>query len=841
MSLPEKAMTPSDLALAALRESEEKLRGLFELSPLGIARNDLGGRFVEFNEAFCRICGYTAEELHALDYWALTPRQYAADEQRQLDVLARTGHYGPYEKEYVHKDGRRIPLRLNGMLVTGRDGEKYIWSIVEDITEQKRAERRLREQGQFLSTILDNSSVGVAFVKGRKQIWANLRLGEMFGYSLAQMSNQSTAMFFDSPQACAQFGREAYPVLAAGGRFVKELELRRRDGSRAWTRTSGKRLDAHDAAAGSIWILEDITDQKRAQHRLEEERQRFSDFSSSSADWFWEMDAALRFTYFSPNFEEVYGRKPELLLGRTRHELLQCDPLTPPEVLAVHQDQIQRHLAFRDFEYCIRDADDQTRWISISGLPVFAAGGAFAGYRGLGRIITRQKLAEQALKESEERFRTLADFNYDWEYWVGPDHRIIYTSGACEGITGYTVAEFVADARLTTKIVHPEDRALIQEHYHHFQEATESSLDFRIVRKDGAVRWIAHGCRPVFGSDGEFRGRRVSNRDITDRKRIESELANTRESLSLALEATSLSLWDYDIADGVVLLDSHWAQLIGGPCAETFVGIDALVQATHPDDAPRLARIAVDLFKRKRPTFQEEFRFRSGAGTWIWLRCSGKVTEWSADGRAKRAVGTNLDITERKAAEEEIARWAFLDRLTNLPNRRLLEDRLHQEIAVAQRERRKLGLLFIDLDRFKPINDAFGHAAGDWLLQAVAQRMRGCLRDADTVARMGGDEFVALLPRLDGAAAAQKIAQNLRLELERAFLLPSGASLAISASIGIATYPDHASTAADLLRCADAAMYCAKNAGRNGVAIAPPAGARATAADGLPAADRRAR
>ena len=816
---PVREISTSARTLAALRESDEKLRGLFELSPLGIALNDMGGRFVEFNDAFCRICGYTAEELRALDYWELTPKKYAADEQRQLDVLARTGQYGPYEKEYIHKDGRHIPLRLNGILVTGRDGEKYIWSIVEDVTDQKRTERLLREQGQFLSTILDNSSVGITFIKDRKQIWANPRLCEMFGYSLDEITNKSTAMFFDSPDAYEAFGSEAYPELAAGGRFVKELELQRRDGSRIWTRSSGKRLDPDDPREGSIWIIEEITDQKVAQHRLEAERQRFIDFSSSSADWFWEMDAALRFTYLSPNFESVYGLKPQLVIGRTRAELLAKDELNHPEELAAHLDQIGKHLSFRNFEYRIRDATGEIRWILISGLPVFATDGVFAGYRGLGQIITRQKQAEQALKDSEERFRTLADFNYDWEYWRGTDRHIIYSSSACEGITGYTAAEFVADPDLTTTIVHPDDLHLIEAHFHHFTDRGEASLDFRILHKNGGIRWIAHGCRPVIGPDGEFRGRRVSNRDITDRKRIESELANTRESLSLAMEATSLSLWDYDIADGVVLFDNHWADLVGGSASESFVSVGELASAVHFEDAPRLVRAIVDLFKRKQPTIQEEFRFRTPSGSWKWLRCSGKVTEWDVNGRAKRAIGTNLDISDRKAAEEEVQRWAFLDRLTNLPNRRLLEDRLYQEIAVAQRERRRLGLLYIDLDRFKPINDEFGHEMGDWLLQAVAQRMRSCLRDGDTVARMGGDEFVVLLPHLDDINGAVGVAQKIRIELERPFIPPSGITLAISASIGIAAYSDHAVNAGDLLRCGDAAMYCAKKAGRNGVAI----------------------
>lgn len=126
-----------------LRESEAKLRGLFDLSPLGIALTNKQGQYIEFNESFRRISGYPADELKTLDYWALTPKKYEAEEAKQLEALEKIGYYGPYEKEYLRQDGSLIPLRLNGMLVTGKDGEQNIWSIVEDITDSKKTEQEL--------------------------------------------------------------------------------------------------------------------------------------------------------------------------------------------------------------------------------------------------------------------------------------------------------------------------------------------------------------------------------------------------------------------------------------------------------------------------------------------------------------------------------------------------------------------------------------------------------------------------------------------------------------------------------------------------------------------------
>ena len=136
-------------AEAALRQSEEKLRSLYELSPLGIALTDMKGRFIEFNESFRRICGYEAEELKALDYWTLTPRKFEADEARQLASLKAKGQYGPYEKEYVRKDGVVVPLRLSGVMVGGHDGQNYIWSIVEDVTESLQAKNKIHELAFF--------------------------------------------------------------------------------------------------------------------------------------------------------------------------------------------------------------------------------------------------------------------------------------------------------------------------------------------------------------------------------------------------------------------------------------------------------------------------------------------------------------------------------------------------------------------------------------------------------------------------------------------------------------------------------------------------------------------
>ncbi|MCM2341464.1 diguanylate cyclase [Rhodoferax sp.] len=186
-------------------------------------------------------------------------------------------------------------------------------------------------------------------------------------------------------------------------------------------------------------------------------------------------------------------------------------------------------------------------------------------------------------------------------------------------------------------------------------------------------------------------------------------------------------------------------------------------------------------------------------------------------------VATHTDITLRKEAEDEVKRLAFFDPLTNLPNRRLLADRLHQALVNAKRSQGHAALIFLDLDKFKPVNDRHGHAAGDQLLQAVAHRLRTCVRESDTVARVGGDEFVVLLPHITLAQDALQVAEKMHARLRAPFHLPTGQSVLISSSAGVALYPEHGLDEAALSHHADVAMYTAKAAGRDQYVVYEPA------------------
>ena len=228
--------------------------------------------------------------------------------------------------------------------------------------------------------------------------------------------------------------------------------------------------------------------------------------------------------------------------------------------------------------------------------------------------------------------------------------------------------------------------------------------------------------------------------------------------------------------------------------------------------------------------YEEMWRVLKTTGSWQGeisnRRKNGEFyTEWLSingvrddEGHLTHYVSLFSDISERKAEEEHMHSLAHYDVLTGLPNRTLLSDRLQQAIVATKREKSHMALMFIDLDKFKPVNDTLGHDIGDLVLKEVAKRMLECLRESDSAARIGGDEFIVLLPLVEAKSDALAVAEKIRLALSLPFEL-AGQSLHISASIGVAVYPEHGGDEKSLLKNADTAMYYAKEAGRNKVMI----------------------
>jgi diguanylate cyclase (GGDEF)-like protein/PAS domain S-box-containing protein len=320
---------------------------------------------------------------------------------------------------------------------------------------------------------------------------------------------------------------------------------------------------------------------------------------------------------------------------------------------------------------------------------------------------------------------------------------------------------------------------------------------------------------------GAFRGDRGVAKDVTASQRAVLELREGERRMStLIAHLPGAAYRCRNEPDWPVEFFSEGVRALTGYAPEDFTsGRVTLAALVHPDDYVAIAKAVQEALREDRP-YTLEYRFRAADGRlkWFWERGAGVFGE---DGRVLALEGFVTDITERKHAEERLAHLAQFDPLTGLPNRTLLQDRLSQTAAQSQRQSRQAAVLFVDLDRFKLINDTLGHHVGDLLIAEVARRLLRCVRAGDTVGRLSGDEFAVVLADLAHADDAALVAQKVLEALAAPYHL-AGSEAFTSASVGIAVCPGDGTHAEDLLRNADLAMYRAKESTRNAYCFFTP-------------------
>lgn len=417
----------------SLRQSDEKLRQLYELSPVGILLSDSSGRFIEFNAAFARICGYSDDELRSLKAKTLTPPCYEAEEVRQQNNLLSTGKYGPYEKAIIRKDGSLVPVRLNGVLASGRDGNNT-WSIIEDITDTKRLQDSLREKMQEMDMILDNSGVGIIFTKDRQLLWTNRRMRELFGYTQEELTNQSTAMLYSSPEAYENFGKQAYLDIAAGTRFATELEMKHRDGHLIWMRITGQSTPDNHSGGDSIWIFENIAERKKNEVELDLYRShlealvkertsallqteaRASHILNSTADGLYGLDHNGNLTFINPAACSLLGYTPEQVIGRDCHPLFhhkRSDGTPYPAEACPGLAALRQGLAVRVDNEVFWHADGHAIPVMYAVHPMLQDGkiiGAVTSFMDISEQRAATEARERALMAAENLVRMRSEF-----------------------------------------------------------------------------------------------------------------------------------------------------------------------------------------------------------------------------------------------------------------------------------------------------------------------------------------------------------------------------------------------------------------------------------------------
>jgi diguanylate cyclase (GGDEF)-like protein/PAS domain S-box-containing protein len=424
--------------------------------------------------------------------------------------------------------------------------------------------------------------------------------------------------------------------------------------------------------------------------------------------------------------------------------------------------------------------------------------------------------AERALREREARLSGIMNNVADGILTLDENLRIETVNAAATALFGYQLGDLdgqsfvnLIDERDWTRVAVALTACLrqVDDLFHRHDNRAEISGK----RKDGELFAMAFGVSQM----------RLGDRctaicvvqDITHRKRAEQALRESEERLKLALRATRSGVFDNNYAKSSFWWSPEFIEMLGYDAVDALYANKLFDGLLHPEDKEAAQNQIERYLGGDMGDYMSLYRLRHRDGSWVWVEARGQALR-DETGRPLRFTGTMTDVSDRKRFEEQLMYVSTHDPLTGLPNRTLVQDRLQHAIAHADRKGAIVAVLLLDVDRFKLVNDSLGHQAGDKLLRALAQRLGGCVRAADTVGRLGVDEFMVIAEDLPEVQTAARVAETILVSLSRPFSI-DGQQLFVTASIGISLFPGDGADFAALMRDADMAMHNVKTSGGN--------------------------
>jgi diguanylate cyclase (GGDEF)-like protein/PAS domain S-box-containing protein len=427
--------------------------------------------------------------------------------------------------------------------------------------------------------------------------------------------------------------------------------------------------------------------------------------------------------------------------------------------------------------------------------------------------ITELKRAEEALSHSQAIYRSIVETGGAGVLRGDLNGNITFVNESFCKMLGYSHEELTG--KPFTVFIHPDDVALVLERFLEGLRHPEAvyDLEFRAIHKDGHVIWIYPSVSPIFYNNVLSAGMAIVF-DITERKRLEETIKKSEERYRTILEEIQDNYFEIDLSGNFTFVNDSMSRNLGYS-KEELIGMNYQVLAAK-EDVEVLYRDFNRVFRTGDTVKGLSYKFIQKDGTVGFGELSVSAIK-DETGKVIAFRGVARDVTERMRLERELNDIATHDFLTGLPNRMLLQDRLKVALAGAARNRTKLAVMMLDLDRFKVVNDTFGHSMGDKVLRAAGERLVVLVRKSDTVARVGGDEFLVLLPKVANLEDTIKVAHKILGAFRKPFIL-NDHKIRITTSVGIAIYPEDGEDAEALMRNSDIAMYWVKEQGRDNYA-----------------------
>jgi diguanylate cyclase (GGDEF)-like protein/PAS domain S-box-containing protein len=734
----------------------------------------------------------------AISLWPLIPKALSLSSPRQLEESNRRLQNEIIERRQIERELQDLN-RLLEHRVAERTAELQTTNgeLRRQMDERKQVERSLLESQQLLQAVVDNSTAIIwakdldgryLLINGSYEKLFDLRREDIIGktdYDLFPKEQAEVFRAVDQKALAAESAVQAEEVALQGNKptiyFSVKCPLR----------------DERGKPYALCGISTDITERKRA----EQERSTLAAIVESSEDAIISVKLDGTIESWNRGAEKVYGYSAGEIKGRHLSILVASDRRDEPSEIL---ERIRQGESVSDYETVrVRKGGHRIN-ISLTMSPVKDAAGRIIGASGIGRDLTERK-------RLEARFHATVESAPTAMVMIDSAGLIVLVNAETERLFGY--ARQVLLGQSVEMLVPERFRAQHPQLRSHFFAAPEAKRmgagrDLFGLRKDGSEFPVEIGLNPIETEEGQFVLSAIV--DITERKQAEEELR-----IAAITFQTQEGIMITDRGANIQRVNRAFTELTGYGAEEAVGRTPALLKSGRHDR--QFYQGIWDALGREN-YWQGELwnRRKTGEVYPVWMTISAVL---ASDGRVTHYVGSFADITQQKEAEAKLHRLAYYDPLTELPNRRLLLERLRQAFAASARSRQHGAILFIDLDHFKTLNDTKGHDVGDQLLTQVAVRLRSCMRGDDSIARLGGDEFVVMLEDLskhEGTAAmqAEAVAEKIRAAISQPYSL-GGHEHHSTPSIGVSLFFDHTQTTDEVLRRADVALYRAKAAGRN--------------------------
>ncbi len=827
-------ITESQEARLALVASERRFRALTERAQVMTMVCDTQGTMVFVSHAALQMVGVPTQEMRGHNVYDWMHPDDAQLARREMDQVLRHTNSGQESiYRYRHADGT---WRHLASLATDCLADAAVQGIVlnfRDATESRRAEAaesELRNTEERWKLALESTGDGIwdRDLQAGKCVYSR-RFLEMYGLTEADVQDAGDAIDQRThPDDVAERDRARRAHIdGQAPTYVSEHRIFCKDGSWKWVLTRGMVIsrDAQGKALRMIGTHTDITDRKSTENAMRSIYRQLSEKSEM-----------LQTTLGSIS-QGIFMISEDGRIGT--YNARACELLQLPDSLMERQPTLAQITRFQyergDFGPDNQLVDVHARYyVTASSIDskadpphhyvrttrsgrhlevltqVLPSGGMVRTFSD----VTDYMLAErsrQHLNRLLEATQAMAHVG-GWEadlitrqvFWTNETYRILETNAQEYTPTLESILQFFPPKSLQQMANAVEKDA---------RQGNPMTMELELVTARGRRIWV-NAVRIDTYEKGRVTRRTSALQDITERKMAEAALRESEVRWKLALESAGDGMWDWDIASGIERISRRGREMYGLDPDESADDAIDLDQMTHPDDRPDMVRNRKAHLDGLTPTYVNEHRIRCKDGSWKWILSRGMVISSDMQGQPTRMIGTHTDITNRKNAEALVWQQANFDTLTGLPNRRMLRDRLEREIKKIDRDGKQLAILFVDLDHFKEVNDTLGHDAGDQLLIEAGRRIGACVRDSDTVARMGGDEFTLVLSELDGSDQLDRILHDVLAAMTTLFQI-GNEQVYISASIGITLYPSDGNGVETLFKNADQALYVAKGAGRN--------------------------